>query len=378
MRLLIAPDSFKGTLSATEICEIIQQELGEDFEIMAHPLADGGEGSLEAIAANLPHHQWISLRVMGPLPEQIVTAQYLWLAESQTAFVEMAQTSGLTLLKPADYNPELTTTYGTGELMLDAINRGAKQIYLAIGGSATNDAGLGCLMALGWQFLDAVGESIGYGGQGLVKLARWVPPPGLVLPPITVLCDVTNPLYGANGAAYVYAPQKGADRPMVERLDQGLRHLAQIVQQRETLDLNFPGAGAAGGFGAGAKWGLKAKLESGFSAIAQLTQLSKKIQDCDYVITGEGKLDEQSLQGKVIAGVRELAQKYDRPLILLCGSAELTLSHPKLSIITLVGPDFALADCLNNPQKVLRDRCQAIKQIRSVERRKKVKKISNN
>ncbi|MFM8294899.1 MAG: glycerate kinase [Microcystaceae cyanobacterium] len=363
MRVLIAPDSFKGTLSATEICQILTTELGSKFEIITHPLADGGEGSLEAIAACLPHYQWITLTVTGPLPNQTVTAKYLWLTASQTAFIEMAQASGLTLLQPADYNPELTTTYGTGELIHHAIQQGAKQIYLVIGGSATNDAGLGCLMALGWQFFDGAGQRIGYGGQGLSKLARWLPPPGLVLPPVTVLCDVTNPLYGVNGAAYVYAPQKGADASMVKRLDQGLRHFAQVVQDQENLDLNFSGAGAAGGLGAGAKWGLKANLERGFTAIAQLTQFSEKIQNCDYVITGEGQLDEQSLQGKVIAGVWELAQKYHKPLILLCGSAVITPSLPDLSIITLVSPDFSLADCLSNPQRVLGDRCQAIKQI---------------
>ncbi|MEB3247753.1 MAG: glycerate kinase, partial [Merismopediaceae bacterium] len=276
MRLLVAPDSFKGTLSATEICGILQQELGQDFDVICHPLADGGEGTLAAIAGSLRDHQWITQTVTGPLPGKTVTAQYLWLSTRQIAFIEMAQTSGLTLLQPADYNPELTTTYGTGELIHHAIQQGAKQIYLAIGGSATNDAGLGCLMALGWQFFDGAGQCIGYGGQGLIKLARWISPPGLILPPITVLCDVTNPLYGVNGAAYVYAPQKGADASMVERLDQGLRHFAQVVQQTENLDLNFPGAGAAGGLGAGAKWGLKANLERGFTAIAQLTQFSEK------------------------------------------------------------------------------------------------------
>jgi glycerate kinase len=370
LRLLVAPDSFKGTMTAVEIGEIFQAELSPELTVIAHPLADGGEGTLEAIAASLTSYQWRELNVTGPLPGSVVRAKYLWLPDRATAFIEMAQASGLTLLRPDQYNPELTTTYGTGELIAHAIDRGAKQLYLTLGGSATNDAGLGLLMALGWSFLDAQGQSIGYGGQGLIKLAQIVPPQHLFLPPVTILSDVTNPLYGENGAAYVYAPQKGATPGVVEKLDQGLRHLAAVVKQQQGIDLNFAGAGAAGGLGAGAQWGLQAHLTSGFQAIAAFTHLESQIQQCDWVLTGEGQLDAQSLQGKVISGVREIAQKYQKPLILLCGSVDLELLDPNIHVFTLVGPDFSRYQCLSAPQLVLRHRCQRIKQFLLSQRRK--------
>lgn len=362
MRLLVAPDSFKGTLSATEVCQIVATELADAFTLISHPLADGGEGTLDAIATSLPNSKFINVLVSGPLPKSKVTAKYLWLAESQQAFIEMAEASGLTLLKTSERNPEITTTYGTGELIFDAIQRGAKKIYLAIGGSATNDAGLGLLTALGWQFLDSHGEAIALGGQGLIDLAKVIAPKNLILPPITVLCDVNNPLYGDQGAAYIYAPQKGADRLMIGRLDQGLRNFATVINRQFKLDLNFAGAGAAGGLGAGAKWGLQAEITRGFQAIAALTGLEAKIKNCDLVITGEGKLDSQSLQGKVISGIIELSKKYHKPMIVITGISEL-ITHPDMEkIITLLGEDFSLDACLEQPQVVLKYRCQILKQ----------------
>ncbi|MGL5032986.1 MAG: glycerate kinase, partial [Microcystaceae cyanobacterium] len=337
MRLLVAPDSFKGTLSATVVCEIVATELADAFTVISHPLADGGEGTLDAIAASLPHSELVNLLVSGPLFKSKVTAKYLWLTESQEAFIEMAEASGLTLLKEAERNPEITTTYGTGELILDAIQRGAKKIYLAIGGSATNDAGLGLLTALGWQFLNAQGTAIALGGLGLIDLAEIVEPKNLILPPITVLCDVNNPLYGEQGAAYIYAPQKGADPSMVERLDQGLRNFAAVINRQFSLDLNFAGAGAAGGLGAGAKWGLKAEITNGFRAIAALTGLAEKLKTCDLVITGEGQLDNQSLQGKVISGILKLSKEYHKPMVVIAGISKL-VNHPDIEkIITLAG-----------------------------------------
>jgi glycerate kinase len=299
---------------------------------------------------------------MGPLPTQRVEAKYLWLAQSQTAFIEMAQASGLTLLKPSERNPALTTTFGTGELIKNALNQGAKKLYLAIGGSATNDAGVGMLMALGWQFLDSLGNSINLGGNELVQIQQIIPPKDLQVfsQGVEIFCDVTNPLYGANGAAQVFGKQKGADENLIKSLDQGLKHFANVIQEQLGINLNFPGAGAAGGLGAGAKLGFDAKISRGIERIAELTGLEAHIQASDVVITGEGQFDQQSLQGKVICGVLALAQKYQRPVILLTGNSEFKNYAGIQKIITLVGEDISLELALNDPKTALRKRCQEL------------------
>lgn len=362
MRLLIAPDSFKGTLSSTEVCQMVEETLGRSFSILTHPLADGGEGTLKAIAGCLPQAQWISQTVMGPLPDQRVEANYLWLGKSQTAFIEMAQASGLTLLKLSERNPALTTTYGTGELIKDALNRGAKKLYLAIGGSATNDAGVGMLMALGWQFLDNLGNSIHLGGNQLIKIHQIIPPQAsqAFSQGVEIFCDVTNPLYGPNGAAQVFAKQKGADENLIKHLDQGLKHFSDRVQQQLGINVNFPGAGAAGGLGAGAKLGFDAKISQGIERIAELTQLEAHIQASDVIITGEGQFDQQSLQGKVICGVLALAQSYQKPVIVLTGNSDFKNYSGIQKIITLVGEDISLESALNDPKAALRKRCQEL------------------
>jgi glycerate kinase len=265
----------------------------------------------------------------------------------------MAEASGLTLVPPDQCNPEVTTSYGTGQLLRHAETQGAKLIQLAIGGSATNDAGLGLLMALGWQFLDKADQSVGWGGQALAKVGKIVPPSMPFNPDVTVLCDVTNPFYGSQGAAFTYGPQKGADYLMVKRLDDGLRHFADHLWQEFQVDLNFPGAGAAGGMGGGVVWGLNAQLKSGFSAIAELTKLEAAIQQCDGVITGEGCFDHQSLQGKVVGGVIELAQKYQKPVFVVAGQTKLT-THPAIAYLgSLVGKDLNLEQSLAHPQRSL-------------------------
>ena len=362
MRLLIAPDSFKGTLSSAEVCQIAEETLGRSFSILAHPLADGGDGTLEAIAGCLMNAQWITQTVMGPLPDQRVAAKYLWLAEIQTAFIEMAQASGLTLLSKLERNPALTTTYGTGELIKDALSRSAKKLYLAIGGSATNDGGVGMLMALGWQFLDNLGNSIHLGGNQLIKIQQIIPPQVSqeFSQGVEIFCDVTNPLYGNNGAAQVFGRQKGADENLIQCLDEGLKHFSDRVRQQLGINLNFPGAGAAGGLGAGAKLGFNAKISRGIERIAELTGLKANIQASDVILTGEGQFDQQSLQGKVICGVLALAQKYQKPVILLVGNSDFKNYAGIQKIITLVGEDISLESALNDPKTALRKRCQEL------------------
>ncbi|MEY2976944.1 MAG: hypothetical protein RLZZ435_1083 [Cyanobacteriota bacterium] len=368
LTLLLAPDSFKGTLTATQVCEIMASVLQPHFNCVCHPLADGGEGTLTAISTVLGG-DWQTVPVQGPLPDQIVNARYLWLPETQTAVIEMAEASGLTLVPPGQRNPEITTSYGTGQLLRHAEGRGANVIQLAIGGSATNDGGLGLLMALGWQFLDSEGRSVGWGGQALAKVRKILPPSRPFKPLVTVWCDVTNPFYGPQGAAFTYAPQKGADPLMVKRLDDGLRHFAHQVQQEFQVDLNFPGAGAAGGMGGGVVWGLNAQLESGFTAIAELTQLEKAIKQCDGVITGEGCFDQQSLQGKVVGSVIELAQTYQKPVFVIAGQTRLK-THPAHRVADLceiaylgsiVGEDLTLAQSLANPTQALAQQLEVLR-----------------
>lgn len=352
MKLLLAPDSFKGSLTAQEVCAHLQDGLSPQFECISHPLADGGEGSLAAIAAH-QEAQWIQHTVSGPLPQQQVTAQYLWIPGSKTAVIEMAQASGLILVPPDKRNAEITTSRGTGELIQAALTQGAESIQIAIGGSATNDAGLGLLSALGWQFLDQEGNPVASGGQGLSQIDQICPPPEPFPVPVTVWCDVTNPLTGKTGAAWVYGPQKGADPSMVERLDQGLTHLQQVVERQFGVDLDFPGAGAAGGLAAGVVWGLNAKPQSGFQAIAALTGLTAAIQQVDGVITGEGCFDGQSIQGKVVGEVVKLCRTAQKPIVLLAGQI-LLQEHPDIdALVSIVDQDCPVSQALANPSQSL-------------------------
>lgn len=363
--LLLAPDSFKGTLTADQVCEIMASMLQPDFNCIAHPLADGGEGTLSSIFKVLGG-EWQSITVQGPLPDQMVNARYLWLPDIQTAVIEMAEASGLTLVPLDRRNPEITTSYGTGQLLRHAEARGAKFIQLAIGGSATNDGGLGLLMALGWQFLNSNDQCVGWGGKALTNVVKILPPKNPFTPQVTVLCDVTNPFYGPQGAAFIYGPQKGANPAMVQRLDVGLQQFAQRVWQDFQCDLNFPGAGAAGGMGGGVVWGLKAQLESGFTAIAKLTQLEQVIQKCDGVITGEGCFDDQSLQGKVVGGVIALAKKYHKPIFVIVGqiSSKKHLADDEIDYLcSIIGEDITLEQSFANPPQTLAHRLASLKQF---------------
>jgi len=254
MKVVIATDSFKGTLTAYEACQIIADAISEsvpDIQLVIKPMADGGEGTAEAMikAAN---GRWVPQTVMGPLPDMQVEAGFAWFDDDRTALVEMASASGLELLSTDQMNPLKTTTYGTGQLIKAALEYGARKILLAVGGSATVDGGIGAAIALGWKFLDYHDNSVPLGGAGLEKITKIVRPEKLGLVPVEVLCDVDNPLCGEQGAAKVYAPQKGATPEMVEQLEKGLAHLAELVRKQLQRDINVPDAGAAGGLAAGA------------------------------------------------------------------------------------------------------------------------------
>lgn len=330
MRFLIAADSFKDALSAEAVCNAIARGLRAaqpQSEVIPFPLADGGEGTVEVLLRHL-NAEMVELEVEGPLWRP-VKASYLWSAEKQTAYIEMAQASGLPLLKEEERNPLHTTTFGTGQLIRHAVGKlGVRHIYLSIGGSATNDMGIGLAAALGCRFLDAYGKPLKPVGGNLSAIRR-VEREDLVVDlskiSCTVLCDVENPLYGPEGAAHVFAPQKGASPEDVEKLDAGLRHLASLLQREWGTEVaDIPGAGAAGGLGAGAVAFLNARLQSGIETMLDLTGFQERAAGCDYIFTGEGKLDSQSIGGKLIRGITRAAEKADVPVIALCGRLDLS------------------------------------------------------
>ena len=311
MKIVVALDSFKGSLTAVQACDIVAAAIRSSIpsaEVVTKPMADGGEGTASVLMA-AAGGQWIGRTVMGPLPEMRVEAGFVWLAQDRTAVVEMATASGLTLLRAEQRNPLKTTTYGTGELIQAAVDYGAHRVLLAIGGSATVDGGVGAATALGWKFLTAQGQEIGLGGGQLLSIDRIIPPKHAVGAAVEVLCDVDNPLCGEHGAARVYGPQKGAMPEMVETLDAGLAHLAWVVNNQLGRDIaELPGAGAAGGLAAGAVAFMNARLVSGIETVMSQTRLEEALAGADWVLTGEGCFDAQSLRGKVVSGVIRVAK----------------------------------------------------------------------
>jgi glycerate kinase len=261
---------------------------------------------------------------MGPLPDMTLTASFGWLPESRTAVVEMACASGLPLLRPRQRDPLRTTTLGTGQLLAAAVRQGAQRLLLTLGGSATVDGGTGAARALGWRLLDENGRDVPLGGGNLTQIRRLVPPSD-PLPAMEALCDVRNPLLGEQGAARVFGPQKGADAAMVARLEDGLRHLAALFRDQLGVDVTaLPGAGAAGGFGAGALAFFGARLVPGVQTVFETLNLDEHLRWADWVITGEGCFDRQSLQGKVVSGVRDAARARRVPVAVLAGEVRLS------------------------------------------------------
>ncbi|MFC1739124.1 glycerate kinase [Planctomycetota bacterium] len=322
MKLVIAMDSFKGTLTAYDACQTVADAIAEcvpNAQFVIKPMADGGEGTAQAMikAAN---GRWIRQTVMGPLEDMQVEAGFAFFDADQSALVEMAAASGLELLGQEQMNPLKATTYGTGQLIKAALEYGASRIFLAVGGSATIDGGLGAAAALGWQFLNKDGDKIPLGGTGLDKLAAIVRPENLELVPVVVLCDVDNPLCGERGAVRIYGPQKGATPQMVENLEKGMENLAALVSNQLGIAINnVPGAGAAGGLAAGALAFMNAKLISGIEAVIDLSNLNRELDSADWIVTGEGSFDQQSLYGKVICGIAKIASQSNAHIAVLAG-----------------------------------------------------------
>ena len=324
MKIVIAPDSFKESLTALEVAEAIEAGLKKvlpDAEYVKVPMADGGEGTVQSLV-DATEGRLISAEVCAPLGNK-VKAEFGLSGDGRTAIIEMAAASGLHLVPPEARNPLRTTSYGTGELICAALDEGVEKIIVGIGGSATNDGGAGMLQALGALLLDAHHQPIGAGGGCLQDLAA-IDLSGLdkrlAGVEIVVACDVDNPLCGEKGASAVFGPQKGATPEMVQALDSGLQHFAAIAARDLGLDIQSPaGAGAAGGMGGGVLLLPDARLQAGVQIVMEAVKLAEKVQDADLVITGEGRMDAQSVHGKTPIGVAHTAKAFGKPVIAIVG-----------------------------------------------------------
>ncbi len=369
MKFMVAPDSFKGSLTALEVAENIARGILRvlpEAEIVKVPMADGGEGTVQSLV-DATGGSIIDQEVTGPLGSP-VKAYYGLLGDGKTAVIEMATASGLPLVPPDQTDPGKTTTYGTGELIKKAIEKGAEKLIIGIGGSATNDAGVGMAQALGASFLDENGEELGYGGGELerlqsIDLSGLMPETEQV--EIQVACDVNNPLYGSDGAACVYGPQKGATPEMVERLDQNLRHFALIVKRELGKDVQtIPGAGAAGGLGAGLVAFLGAELKSGVEIVLDVNKLEDKLSGVDLVITGEGKIDKQTVKGKTPIGVARKAKLAGIPVIALAGTsgedAGVVLQEGIDAVFSIIQAPVSLDEAVMETEKWLQSTAEAV------------------
>jgi glycerate kinase len=394
MKVVIAIDSFKGSLSSHEAAQAVEigikEAVGELAECTIIPVADGGEGTIDVLFQALAG-KLLPVSVSDPLGRRIV-AHYLLASDSQInssktgnlAVIEMARASGITLLTEAERNPLKTSSYGTGQLLLDALNRGCRKFFIGIGGSATNDAGMGILKALGVRFLDATGNELEGKGEDLVKINR-IDTANLNRQlfdsnlEILVASDVDNPFYGEKGAAHIFAPQKcnpgiGEEvvKEIVEKLDRGLRNFAGKASEAFAIDeasiSQIPGGGAAGGVGAALAAILNAKLVSGIEFVLNYLEAEAQIQAAAWVVTGEGQLDSQTVRGKVPAGVAALARKYNIPVIVFSGSivddpqelhdlgitAYFSILHQPLSLAAAMNKDNATAMLKQSSREVFR------------------------
>jgi glycerate kinase len=372
MKIVIAPDAFKESMTALEAAEHIEKGFAKvfpDAEYIKIPMADGGEGTVRSLT-DATGGEIHGKTVTGPLGVP-VDAFYGLSGDGNTAVIEMAAASGIHLVPEEKRNPLITTTRGTGELMLEAVKQGARHIIIGLGGSATNDGGAGMAQALGVKLLDAHGKQIGNGGGNLhqlntIDITEVVP--DLRQVHIEAACDVDNPLTGTHGASYIFGPQKGADRKMVMALDQNLMHFSSLLRRDLGKDVDqVPGAGAAGGIGAGLLAFLNAELKRGVSIVIEAVQLDKHVADADLVITGEGKIDRQTIYGKTPVGVAETAKKYRVPVIAIAGSigesSEAVYEYGIDAVFSLVPGAVPLADAMENAKEYIGKQAENIARL---------------
>lgn len=369
-KIVVASDSFKGCLSSMQVADAVERAVLQACpacDVIKIDVADGGEGTMDALQHTLGGHK-IWLEVSDPLGRP-VRASYVILEDGTSAVVEMAVASGLPLLSPEERNPLETSTYGTGQLIADALNKGCRKFLIGIGGSATNDAGMGMLQALGYRFTDAQGNVLCGCGESLEKVASIdasSASPALKESEFIVACDVDAPLYGPKGAAYVFAPQKGADTETVERLDNGLKHFSEVVAKSMDVIEEYAhthGAGAAGGLGFGLMTFLNARLVSGINMVLDAIGFDSIIKDADLIITGEGRIDSQTLAGKTPYGVLQRAKLQGIPVVAIGGSVQLEPEETEAagfaSILQTTPPDTRIEDALN-PKTASRNIIRAI------------------
>ncbi|WP_313080984.1 glycerate kinase [Atlantibacter sp.] len=363
MKIVIAPDSWKESLTALEVATAIEdgfRQIFPDAEMVKIPMADGGEGTVEAMVA-ATQGRVVNLRVTGPLGEP-VEAFYGLSGDEQQAFIEMAAASGLESVPPARRDPRITTSWGTGELIRHALDAGVRHIIIGLGGSATNDGGAGMVQALGARLLDQQGEPLGFGGDALSQLARIdisQLDQRLSECRIEAACDVTNPLTGEEGATAIFGPQKGATPEMIKQLDSALTHYGQIIER--DLDksvMTLKGGGAAGGMGVALYAFCGADLRQGIEIVTEALALDAAVRDADLVITGEGRIDSQTIHGKVPIGVARVAKRYAIPVIGIAGSltadVEVVYDHGLDAIFSVIPRICTLDEALENAEENLR------------------------
>lgn len=355
MRILVALDAFKDGCTSLEACEAVREGIHKvkpSAIVEICPISDGGEGTVDILQYHLGG-KMESVTVSNPLFKSI-SAHYLKL-DSRTAYIEMAQASGLELLSEIERNPLNTSTFGTGELILDAISKGCDRIIIAVGGSATNDLGMGLGSAMGYQYLDSSGNllsPIGYNLNKVSKIDQSNIDSRIRYVAFSVITDVSSPLFGPEGAAFTFAKQKGANPASIIQLDKGLHHLSEVIKSDLGKDIaDVPGSGAAGGLGGGCVAFLDADIRSGFDAISQLIHLKEKINQADIVITGEGSIDHQTKHGKCISGICNLSKTSDKKVIVFCGKSSLNVDDALAlgidQVIPVSNPNLELQTALS-------------------------------
>ena len=353
MKIVVACDKYKGSLSANEVCSIIAgsiKDIDNTIEVIMNPMADGGEGTVETLVESLKG-RYVEMRVTGPLGDDIDSR--FGIINNNIAVIEMSAASGLWLVPYDRRNPMETTTYGTGQLLKKAVEIGCRKVIMGLGGSSTNDGGMGMAQALGVRFYNSNGSLLGFGGSQLSKISK-IDMSAIDPDVLNILyecaCDVENPLTGKNGAAYVYAGQKGADSNMIKELNRGLINFSKVVKKDIGKNIrDLKGAGASGGLGGGMVAFLNAKLRIGVNIIIDVTRLEEKIKNADLIITGEGAFDKQTFFGKSAYGVANLAKKYNIPVITINGSVLVDRRSVNRSESSLFSGNFSI---LNKPMEL--------------------------
>jgi glycerate kinase len=372
MKIVVAPDSFKGSLTAIEVSVAIEQGIREVFpeaEVIKIPMADGGEGTVQCLV-NATGGKILEEKVIGPLGDEVL-AFYGILGDRKTAIVEMAAASGLILIPESKRNPLVTTTYGTGQLIKAALDQGCRKMIIGIGGSATNDEGAGMVQALGVKLLDQEGKEVGFGGGELKKIVKIdisCMDNRLSDTKVLVASDVNNPLCGPQGASKIYGPQKGATPEVIEELDKSLSYFAELIKRdlnKEVKDI--PGAGAAGGLGAGLMAFLNAELRPGIEIIIEIVKIEQIIRESDLLITGEGRIDAQSVFGKVPFGLGKMAKKYNVPVIAIVGEIGEGFSqiyeYGINSIMSIISKAISIDEAMQMSKSLLKDATERMMRI---------------